>query len=70
MAAASTDAAETSLGDAVFPTPRSMPTHNRPPTRGCGTSMAQPALAAASLAQLALLDRLGLTPAAVAGHSW
>ena len=59
------------LGEVVFP----RPTFERDERDAHGarlraTRWAQPALAAASLAQLALLDRIGVRPAAVAGHSF
>ncbi len=59
------------LGDIVFPRPAFEPEALRTQeARLRATSAAQPALAAASLAQLALLDRLGVRPAAAAGHSF
>ncbi len=59
------------LGDVVFPPPAFEPSAQPAfEARLRATRWAQPALAAASLAQLALLDRIGLRPAAVAGHSF
>lgn len=59
------------LDEIVFPRPaftaEERQAHN---TALRATRWAQPALAAASLAQLALLDRLGVRPAAAAGHSF
>ena len=51
------------LGDIVFPRPAFEPEAlHAQEARLRATSAAQPALAAASLAQLALLDRLGRAP--------
>ena len=59
------------LGEIVFPRPAFEPEALKAQeARLRATSAAQPALAAASLAQLALLDRLGVRPAAAAGHSF
>ena len=59
------------LGQTVFPRPAFEPDAlQAQEARLRATSAAQPALAAASLAQLALLDRLGVRPAAAAGHSF
>ena len=65
------EASADDLGDIVFPRPAFEPEALRTQeARLRATSAAQPALAAASLAQLALLDRLGVRPAAAAGHSF
>ncbi|HYI83690.1 MAG TPA: acyltransferase domain-containing protein, partial [Acetobacteraceae bacterium] len=65
------DARGQHLGDIVFPKPAFEPDAlQAQEARLRATSAAQPALAAASLAQLALLDRLGVHPAAAAGHSF
>lgn len=59
------------LGDVVFPRAAfGDESTQAQDVRLRATSQAQPALAAASLAQLALLGRLGVRPAAVAGHSF
>jgi PfaD family protein len=59
------------LGDVVFPRAAFDPdTKKADADRLRATRWAQPALAAASLAQLALLDRLGVRPTAAAGHSF
>ena len=59
------------LGEIVFPRPAFEPEGlQAQEARLRATSAAQPALAAASLAQLALLDRLGVRAAAAAGHSF
>lgn len=70
-AALPADGSTPALGDVVFPRAAfdeaGVQAHEQ---QLRATSQAQPALAAASLAQLALLHRLGLKPAAVAGHSF
>ena len=59
------------LGEVVFPRATfDAAARERADARLRATRWAQPALAAASLAQLALLERLGVRPAAVAGHSF
>lgn len=69
--ALATEADGPALTDAVFPRPVfDREAQQAADARLRATSVAQPALAAASLAQLALLDRIGLAPAAVAGHSF
>jgi polyketide-type polyunsaturated fatty acid synthase PfaA len=70
-AAVPADGTMPAIGDVVFPrTAFDEASLQRHEQQLRATSQAQPALAAASLAQLALLKRLGLTPAAVAGHSF
>ena len=69
-AMAQTGEAET-LADVVFPRPVFTPEDlQAQDARLRATRWAQPALAAASLAHLALLGKAGLTPAAVTGHSF
>jgi acyl transferase domain-containing protein len=71
IAALPVEPGEPDLGEIVYP----RPAFDREglaaqETRLRATSAAQPALAATSLAQLAVLGRLGLKPAAAAGHSF
>ena len=59
------------LGEMVFPRPVFDADARRAlETRLRATEWAQPALAAASLAQLALLDKVGVRPQAAVGHSF
>jgi polyketide-type polyunsaturated fatty acid synthase PfaA len=59
------------LGERVFPRPVFDDDSRRELDRRLrATEWAQPALAAASLAQLALLDKIGLRPHAALGHSF
>jgi len=61
----------TDLGEMVFPRPVfDAESAAALETRLRATEWAQPALAAASLAQLALLDKAGLHPQAAVGHSF
>ncbi len=59
------------LGEMVFPRPVfDAAARQALETRLRATEWAQPALAAASLAQLALLDKVGVRPQAAVGHSF
>jgi acyl transferase domain-containing protein/NAD(P)H-dependent flavin oxidoreductase YrpB (nitropropane dioxygenase family)/NADP-dependent 3-hydroxy acid dehydrogenase YdfG len=59
------------LSDYVFPPPTFGPEEERSQQRALTkTNVAQPALGAASLAMLSLLQELGLRPDVVAGHSY
>lgn len=61
----------TDLGEMVFPRPVfDSESRLALDTRLRATEWAQPALAAASLAQLALLDKVGVRPQAAVGHSF
>jgi polyketide-type polyunsaturated fatty acid synthase PfaA len=62
---------EADLGDLVFPRPVFTPEDRQAQeARLRATEWAQPGLAAAALAQLALLERVGARPAAALGHSF
>jgi polyketide-type polyunsaturated fatty acid synthase PfaA len=62
---------DTGLDGIVFPRPAFSADERQAHNAALrATRWAQPALAAASLAQLSLLDRLGVRPAAAAGHSF